>query len=1430
MKKRKINVFLRRAVILVVCGIPWIASAQTRTIRVVTYNIEDDINGATTPLPGLIAPSTGGSVTNGGVVEGIGEEILSGDPAQPIDILTLQETTSNSTTVQPIVNGLNAFYSFRGISAGYAMSPYQATQNGGNTGGNGPNAVVYNTNTLQLVASVGVGTPGGSGNGEYRQEVRYEFAPAGVTPTASNEFYVYVGHYKSGTTSSDVTDRNGEAQIVRADSATLPSNARVIYTGDFNASESSEAMYQTLVAAGVNAGVDPLNPSGAGGIVWDTSASDLTALSESSTDLRYRDDYEMMTSNVLYGASGGLAYVPGTYHVFGNSGTTPYQGSVNSGSDTALNNDLTTNVTGITATQLYQNLTTGSDHLPTVADYTIPVAAPASLQSIQTVFIIVEENQNWASISGNAAAPYINNGLLPKSSYALQYYNPPGNHPSLPNYLWLEAGTNFGVTADGDPSQYSQTSTNHLVTLLKNAGISWTSYQEDISGTTCPLTSVNQYAPKHNPMVFFDDVTNTNNTGSTYCIANVRPFTELAGDLQSNVVTRYNFITPNLCDDMHGNTGCLTGNALITQGDTWLSNTVSMILSSQAYSNNGAIFITWDEGEGGDGPIGMIVLSPLARGGGYANSIHYTHSSTLRTMEEIFNVGPLLGDAANATDLSDLFNFGAATPPQLSIAPASGLTAAGPVGGPFTPVSQTYTLSNSGGATLSWTAGKTATWLTLSATAGTLAPNSNATVTVSINANANSLAANSYSDTVSFTNATNGAGNDTRSVSLTVTNGGAQLTVTPSSGLTSSGPVGGPFSPISQTYTLSNAGGATLSWTAGHTATWLTLSATTGTLAPGSNTTVTASISGNANSLAAGTYSDTVLFTNVTNGTGNTTRSVSLTVNGAALSVSPATGLTSSGPQGGPFSPISQTYTLSNSGGDVLSWTASNTANWLTLSATAGTLSVGASTNITASINANAKSLAAGGYSDTVSFTNVTNGAGNTTRAVSLMVTSTNASNFGFYDDFSTFTSGNLIGQHSWTQLGTISAQALQVTGGNVVIPYGQTTDNQDGYKNFSVTNETVFCGLTVTVSNAVNSGSVSYFAGLWTGNNATGFANFRLSAKAGDAGNTNFVFGVRVTGQSGDPYTFGTTRLSYGTQYRVIIEAPAGYTNALLYVNPTSSNLGAQTPYANNPVQTGTPPATLGSLNISQYGTGSVPSDGASFGKAVVADSFATVYNDLLGGLPPQASFTASPTSGTEPLAVTFMDTSSGTAPLSLFWNFGDSSTTNTVGGANIGHTYSAGTYSVTLTASNGAGTSTIVSNNLITVLTAFQAWQTQYFGSTNNPSAAPAADPDGDGQSNLAEFLAGTDPTDGGSYLHITSVTATGNDVVVTWVTVLGRTNVVQANELLPDGSYSTNFTDLSGLIILPAGSGGTTTNYTDLGGATNGPSRYYRIRLQP
>ncbi len=283
-------------------------------------------------------------------------------------------------------------------------------------------------------------------------------------------------------------------------------------------------------------------------------------------------------------------------------------------------------------------------------------SAWAGLNTNSTIFLIVMENHNWVDFKGSASAPYLNNVLLPLGAHAEQYYNPPGNHPSLPNYLWLESGGNFGIYNDNDPSSNHQGTTNHFVTQLQGAGIPWRTYDEDITGTTCPLSNYNGYAVRHNPFVYFDDVTGAQNPNSGYCIAECRPYPELATDLADNNTARYNFITPNVCDDGHDT--CAPVNDQVKQTDNWLANNIPALLNSPAYTNGGAIIITWDEGENGsDGPIGMIVLSPFAKPG-YVNNVHYTHSSTLRTLQKIFGVRPLLNDAANAVDLSDLFQPG----------------------------------------------------------------------------------------------------------------------------------------------------------------------------------------------------------------------------------------------------------------------------------------------------------------------------------------------------------------------------------------------------------------------------------------------------------------------------------------------------------------------------------------------------------------------------------------------------------------------------------------------------------------------------------------------------------------------------------------------------------------------------------------------------
>jgi phosphatidylinositol-3-phosphatase len=313
---------------------------------------------------------------------------------------------------------------------------------------------------------------------------------------------------------------------------------------------------------------------------------------------------------------------------------------------------------------------------------TMPVGAHAQMSQVKTVWVILMENHNWTGNNSGAAfgdpdiknsplAPYINGTLLQTAAHAEQYFNPPGNHPSQPNYLWLEAGTNFGVLADTQPGQPQLPTEQHLVKLLEDAKISWRAYAEPDFGNPvfdkCPL-DFSDLDVEHLPFVYFNDVNDGLNPESANCIAHVRPYYQLATDLADHTSARYNFIIPNVCHDGHeGVSPCSanepTDNTL--RGDTWLKQNVPLITESAEYKEGGALFIVWDEAEDSgkkfsDGPIGMFLLSPFAKGGGkreYSNQIHYDHSSTLKTLQEIFHVEPLLGAAADpeTKDLSDLF-------------------------------------------------------------------------------------------------------------------------------------------------------------------------------------------------------------------------------------------------------------------------------------------------------------------------------------------------------------------------------------------------------------------------------------------------------------------------------------------------------------------------------------------------------------------------------------------------------------------------------------------------------------------------------------------------------------------------------------------------------------------------------------------------------
>ena len=120
-------------------------------------------------------------------------------------------------------------------------------------------------------------------------------------------------------------------------------------------------------------------------------------------------------------------------------------------------------------------------------------------------------------------------------------------------------------------------------------------------------------------------------------------------------------------------------------------------------------------------------------------------------------------------------------------------------------------------------------------------------------------------------------------------------------------------------------------------------------------------------------------------------------------------------------------------------------------------------------------------------------------------------------------------------------------------------------------------------------------------------------------------------------------------------------------------------------------------------------------------------------------------------------------------------------------------------------------------TTLSALQQWRLTHFGTTaNSGNAADAADPDGDGMTNLQEYVAGTDPFVSADVLR-PSIAVNDGDLVVSFPTVAGKTYRVECSDTLADGSWTTLLNNI-------AGTGGR-VEVTDAGGAAQ-PRRFFRI----
>jgi hypothetical protein len=298
-------------------------------------------------------------------------------------------------------------------------------------------------------------------------------------------------------------------------------------------------------------------------------------------------------------------------------------------------------------------------------------AADAGMFAVKKVFVITLENQASANIYGNAYAPFLNT-LLKQGGHAAMYDDVlPASIPSEPHYVWMEAGTNVFAdrtfTNDDDPSATNSTSSrDHLVTQMGALPTpkTWRSYQESLNTETgaCPIESEQAYAAKHDPFVFFQDVAgNPPDKSSPLCVLNHRAYSEggLKADLIANDVADYTFITPDLCNDMHGGlctNGCVLGSitpdTCIGAADNWLAKIVPSILE-YCDAHDGVLMIVWDEPEDA-GTQPFVIVGPHVKPG-YTSGVPFSHSSYLKTLQRIMGV-PIYANVMSANDFSDFYD------------------------------------------------------------------------------------------------------------------------------------------------------------------------------------------------------------------------------------------------------------------------------------------------------------------------------------------------------------------------------------------------------------------------------------------------------------------------------------------------------------------------------------------------------------------------------------------------------------------------------------------------------------------------------------------------------------------------------------------------------------------------------------------------------
>jgi phosphatidylinositol-3-phosphatase len=260
----------------------------------------------------------------------------------------------------------------------------------------------------------------------------------------------------------------------------------------------------------------------------------------------------------------------------------------------------------------------------------IPAPKVSSLKLALTkpdhIVIVVEENHAYKKIIGNPGAPYMNS-LASLGASFLQAYGV--THPSQPNYIALFSGSTQGVTDDRCPYRFTEP---NLATELRNKGLSFTGFSEDLPSVGYQGCHSNGYYRKHSPWTNFTDVPSQVN----------QPLTSFPKDFSK--LPTVSFVIPNINHDMH--------NGTIQAADHWLKTNIDPYVK-WAKTHNSLLIVTWDEDDFTKiNRIPTFMVGPMVKKGHYQERI--SHYNVLRTIEEIYGL-PLLGNSQKAKPIDNIW-------------------------------------------------------------------------------------------------------------------------------------------------------------------------------------------------------------------------------------------------------------------------------------------------------------------------------------------------------------------------------------------------------------------------------------------------------------------------------------------------------------------------------------------------------------------------------------------------------------------------------------------------------------------------------------------------------------------------------------------------------------------------------------------------------